>query len=424
MRRLGRLSGGVAAALVVQAAVPGVSVGEAIPSSPTLASLQPANASRLWEQVARDGAPLIEPDTTSENLKVTFLWRGDSHREIELSWPVWTPDRGENRLTRMDGTDIWYKTVLLPPKTRLSYQLAPDPVRGPPGDREAYRAGLVAALRDDPLNPKRMGKMSLLELPDAPDQPYVAKRSTVPEGSVHTDILHMNGRNYEITLYRPANIAAKDKTPLVVIFDAERYLTDIPTPVILDNMIHEGVIPPVSAVLIRNPTRQSRGEDLACNPVFAKVLAETLVPWVGRRLAITETAEDRVLAGSSFGGLMSVCTALTYPAVFGKALSQSGSFWWNPQGVTSTRVEDHAMIKGVRETRRKPVQIYLDAGVLEQRPGSDNLNSIYVTSAALFEALQTKGYRASFHRVAGGHDDATWRGTLSDGLIELLGTKR
>jgi len=378
----------------------------------------PANAPALWVDVR---GPLVEYGATPEApVTVTFLWRGTTQKEVELSWPVWTPDRGENLLKHIPDTDVWYKTVALPPKTRLSYQLAVDPVRGKSGDREAYRRGLRAALAPDPLNANRAGDMSVLELAGAPSQSYVARRIGVDAGRLTRETVTLNGRTYEISFYRPAGIAAEVQTPLVVLFDAERYLEDIPTPVILDNMIADRVIPPVSAVLIRNATDTSRGTDLACNDTFADALAGQLMPRVRQTMAVSDKPADIVLAGSSFGGLMAACTALRHPETFGAVLSQSGSYWWNPESEPSTAIETHYIIRWVRDHPRVPVRFYIDAGVLEQRVG-DETGSIFLTSQALSKALQDKGYVATFQPVAGGHDDVVWRGTLSDGLIELLG---
>lgn len=149
--------------------------------SPRLEALRqtlsaPGAAAEFWAGVKVRGAPLVESGPDGSAL-VTFLWRGEANREVELSWPVWTADRRENHLQRLAGGDVWFKTVRLPAGTRLSYQLAADPKRGAPGDRAAYRAGLVAALAPDPLNPHRWETSSVVELPGAPPQPWVAPRA-------------------------------------------------------------------------------------------------------------------------------------------------------------------------------------------------------------------------------------------------------
>lgn len=379
----------------------------------------PGELAAFWAGVGRSGAPLIEPGADGSRL-VTFLWRGHNTREVELNWPVWTADRRENHLERLPGTDVWFKTVRLPPDTRLSYQLAIDPKRGAPGDRAAYRAGLLAAVRPDPLNHRRWDKSSILELPDAPAQPWVAPRPGVAKGALRTLSFESQGlgNRREVTLYRPAGTVKTTATPLVIIFDADRYLSSIPTPTILDNLIASGAIPPVTAVFVANPTPDSRGVELACNPAFADMLAQELLPWVRGQAAVVADPRQTVLAGSSFGGLISACAALRHPQIFGAVLSQSGSFWWEPKGAEKPVDGRGWVARQVQSQPPAPVRFYLDAGLLESAGGPQ---SILLTTRDLGLVLATRGYDVRQTTFAGGHDDLAWRSTLADGLIHLLG---
>lgn len=356
---LAALAGGVASAAPLQS-----SRLEALRQTASV----PGATAEFWAGVRRSGAPLVEPQSDGGTL-VTFLWRGETQREVELSWPVWTADRRENHLARLPGTDVWFKTVRLPAGTRLSYQLAADPKRGAPGDRAAYRAGLLAALKPDPLNIRRWEKSSVVELPGAPAQPWVSPRLGVAQGAVTTATFESAqlGNRRDITIYRPAGVKPDVRTPLLIVFDADRYTSSIPTPTILDNLIAARAIPPVTAVFVANPTRESRGQELACNPRFADMLADELVPWIAARAAVGDTPGERILAGSSFGGLISACAALRRPETFGVVLSQSGSFWWEPEGATKPVSGLGWVAREVEASDRKPVRFYLDAGLLNFR---------------------------------------------------------
>jgi enterochelin esterase family protein len=67
-----------------------------------------------------------------------------------------------------------------------------------------------------------------------------------------------------------------------------------------------------------------------------------------------------------------------------------------------------------------PVRFYLDAGT-EEIDFSGGGNSILLTTRNLRDVLRAKGYEVHFQEFAGGHGYLSWRGTLADGLIALLG---
>ncbi|MDF5981809.1 alpha/beta hydrolase-fold protein [Pseudomonas aeruginosa] len=134
-----------------------------------------------------------------------------------------------------------------------------------------------------------------------------------------------------MTLYTPPGYDPEgQRYPLLVLFDEDHYARDVPTPTILDNLIAAGRIRPTLAVIVGNVDASSRGRELPCNEAFADMLAHELLPWLQQRYALSEEPADRVLSGSSYGGLASGCIAYRYPERFGKVLSLSGSFWWGP----------------------------------------------------------------------------------------------
>jgi enterochelin esterase-like enzyme len=66
-----------------------------------------------------------------------------------------------------------------------------------------------------------------------------------------------------------------------------------------------------------------------------------------------------------------------------------------------------------------PLRFYLDAGSEEFDVSGDR--SILVTTRTLRDVLLAKRYEVHSQEFAGGHDYLSWRGTLADGLIALVG---
>ena len=129
-----------------------------------------------------------------------------------------------------------------------------------------------------------------------------------------------NSRSVKVYQPHPSYDLPKD-APLLIAFDGDQYLSRVPTPIILDNLIAAGKIPPMRALFINHPQKQLRGKELPPNPKFAQFMATELIPWAKRELQIEPLARDTVLTGSSYGGLASMYVAQQYPHVFGKAVS-------------------------------------------------------------------------------------------------------
>ena len=392
--------------------------------SPRLAALAATLAAGgttedFWAEVAQQGAPLVEA-ADAQHDRVTFLWRG-AERNVRL---FGGPSSDHAQLARLGDSDVWHASFVVPRSTRLSYRLAPD-VPELPGSGMARRRAILATAQADPHNPKAYPERgvdafqtySMLELAQAPPQPWVEARADVPRGTVEARELRSNlmRNTRKIHLYRPAGWQpGAANNHVLVLFDAGAYLGRVPTPTILDNMIAAGVIPPTAALLIDNPTAESRSQELPPNPDFADFLAKELMPWA-RKQGIGAPAARTVIGGSSYGGLASAYAALRHPEVFGNVLSQSGSYWWSPAGE-----EDQWLTRQFVAVRKLPVRFFLGAGLFESGRGGQP--GILETNRHLRDVLLAKGYLVTHREVAGGHDYLVWRGTLSDGLLDLIGT--
>ena len=111
--------------------------------------------------------------------------------------------------------------------------------------------------------------------------------------------------------------------------------------------------------------------------------------------------------------------------VVGNALSQSGNFAWAPDRIVGPNLdattEGGWLIKEYIGRPSEPVRFYLDAGVFEADRFATG-GAILESTRHFRDVLRAKGYAASFRQFTGGHDYLSWRGTLADGLIDLIGT--
>jgi enterochelin esterase family protein len=275
------------------------------------------------------------------------------------------------RMTRLENTDVWFRTYKVRNDARFIYSLSPNDSLIPiekidPKDREAMNRRL-AGLHPDPLNPKHdPGGMpsSYAELREAPKQTWLQPLPGIRKGAVEKtpfkSALLDNTR--DLWIYTPPDFSRENgRYPLLVMFDGQSYVEAAPTPVILDNLIAKKKIPPLIAIFIGNPTSASRASELTCSPMFADFVAFEVVPWMREKYGATSDPHSIGAAGASFGGLAAAYVSFRHPEVFGNALSQSGSLWWKP----GDAADPEWLTKQYAMAPNTGARLFVEAGLME-----------------------------------------------------------
>ncbi|HEY2748997.1 MAG TPA: alpha/beta hydrolase-fold protein, partial [Polyangia bacterium] len=249
-----------------------------------------------------------------------------------------------------------------------------------------------------------------------PAQPSLLPRRGTPAGTLWRHRIAAGGPQHgrEIFVYTPAGWSPKGAPyPLFVAFDGESATFEIPTPLILDELIAAKRIPPLVALFIGTGNRV---RDLAPNESFADFVALDLVPWMRAQYHATSDPRQTVISGISLGGLAAVYAAYRHPEIYGNVLEQSGSFWWGPEhGEPEQTARDFAAAAPL------PLRFWMEVGSFElgqPRPETTQL----AANRHLRDVLRARGYDVSYREFAGGHCYVSWRGTLADGLVALFGT--
>jgi enterochelin esterase-like enzyme len=393
-------------------------------------------AEAFWKEVAATGTPLVESiENDPKHQLVTFLWRAVAETRNVLvvgSFQVGGSSPLDYAMHRLVETDVWYLTVRLPAGARFAYALSPnDPLQFEGPDAELQRQ---ATRHADPLNQHRWscrpgaskyGCLSMVELPGAVPQPWIVKNPAIPAGYVEKQKIKSELLKNErgLSVYTPPGYKARgDPYALLVIFDEDAYLDRVPTPVILDNLIAASKIPATVAVLIANPSQESRNKELPPNPDFADFLAKELAPWIHAHYNVTSDPRLTMVGGSSYGGIAATFAGLRHPEVFGNVLCQSGSFWWASDHTfdSGTATETGWLAKEFIKSPKLALKFYIDAGSFEFDSGG-NGGGILEPSRHMRDVLLAKGYEVHYQQFVGGHDYLSWRGTFADGLLALIG---
>ncbi|WP_246120239.1 alpha/beta hydrolase [Blastopirellula retiformator] len=383
----------------------------------------------FWKELEQEGTPLVEtgevvPPLASNEALVTFLYRG-AKRNVRL---FGAPSGDHDNLKRLGDSDVWYGSYRVPSAARIDYRLAPDVPELPGSEWERRRAILATAQRD-PLNPLAFpadnidvyAGSSVVELPDAPKAPWLKRRDDVPAGKTerHRFESKILGNTRDIYLYRSASYDPQATgNGLAVFFDGDVYLQEVGIDAILDNLLAAGEIRPTAAILISNPSPQSRSSELPCNPKFAQFIAEEVMPWA-KEHGLQADRQHTVVAGASYGGLAAAYLGLQHPELFGSVYSQSGSFWWAPNALKAPPTKRPAewLTREYVTAQVGDVNYFLEAGSFES---NDRIGSILTTTKHLRDVLEAKGRSVQFREFPGGHGYFYWRYNLPQGLSDIL----
>jgi enterochelin esterase-like enzyme len=127
-----------------------------------------------------------------------------------------------------------------------------------------------------------------------------------------------------------------------------------------------------------------------------------------------------VVAGASFGGLMSSYFALRHPEFFGNVISQSGSYWWSPDTNTNFlahEVEGEWLTRQYAKLPANSTRFFIEIGLNE-----GGAPSMPIVNRHFRDVLEAKGYEiVKYDEFNGGHDTLNWRGSLGEALIALIG---
>jgi len=294
------------------------------------------------EECETVGGPLVEPiEGDPEHWLVTFIWF-EKEKLDHVVIESWLEGRSiEKRVMhKLQGTSIWFKSYRVPAGLRMGYVLSPNDRRLSPYSALLTNSMVQSTWTLDPLNPKHeRGEgnrlWSVLELPGSASASWLRSDRQIPENrliELGIESEHL-GETWEVVVYTPPGFNQNPQTtyPLLVFFDGFGFANVDKIYLLLEELITNGDLSPVVATFVYNPGA-TRNRDMSCYAPTHAFLKEELLPRLQEGFRSGMDPSQTVIVGRSRSGLGAVCAAFRLPEVFGKALSQSGSFWWSPEG--------------------------------------------------------------------------------------------
>ena len=270
------------------------------------------------------------------------------------------------------------------------------------------------------------------KLPEWKPHPDAIERSDVPHGTVE-EVTGWESKVFEKTtrdwaIYVPAQYKKDQPAALMVFQDGHNY-RDVKgrwrVPIVFDNLIARGDMPPTIAVFINPGHDPSKGtpenrwrasnrsfEYDSLGDRYARFLLEEIIPEVEKRYTLSKDPEMRAICGASSGGICSFTVAWERPDAFRKVLSTIGSFT-NLRG-------GNVYPSLVRKTEPKPLRVYLadTSGDVDNAFGSWPWSNQLMASA-----LQYMGYDVRFDWAEGYAHNSDHGGALVPDAVKWLWRK-
>lgn len=259
---------------------------------------------------------------------------------------------------------------------------------------------------------------------DYPLGPDSQRQSGIPQGEVTqhkwtSKIYPGTVRDYWI--YVPSQYKAEKAAPVMIFQDgggmvAVNEKSRFRVPVVFDNLIHKGDMPPTIGIFINpgvlpavSPDQEDRYnrsyEYDALGDRYARFLIDEILPEVGKKYNLSKDPNDRAVAGSSSGGIAAFTAAWNRPDAFRRVLSFIGSYT-NLRG-------GHVYASLVRKTEPKPLRVYLQDGKNDQNIYSGHW---FIGNQDLASALEYAGYDHTFTIGTEGHNGIHGSSILPDAL--------
>ena len=398
---------------------------------------QTAIINQFWHDVQQHGTPYVEK-IDAENSRIIFLWNGPEHN-VRL---IGGPSNDHEWLTRLAGTNIWFKEAIVKNEFMGSYSFAVNvplvddylthycPHLNPDlKESRPQRRAVLQVQKLDPYNPERFIQASqksskslrnenIVALAQAPKfiDPRQYPNRVKPELKTYSLESKVLNNSRTVQIYQSKKLNNNQDYITAIFFDGQQYAELLDVPKAFDILVEQGKLPPIQAVFLSPPNDQERPKELTPNIEFSEFFAKEFLPWLDQHLPNKRNKEKTVLLGSSLGGLSSAYLALENPTEISHIVPMSGSFWWQAQKTDLP----NGMSKIIREKQKQPKQHwYVTANTYESSRNNNEL-SILETSPIVVKDLKDKGHQVEYKNYIGGHSYAIWQVVLQDALLTLF----
>jgi len=277
----------------------------------------------------------------------------------------------------------------------------------------------------DPLNSRTsesgFGLRSELAMPNYHRPAFTERQPGISTGVLSQKVISSKVLDQErpYTVYMPPNYDVSHQSyPAIYFQDGGDYLRMGKAPIILDNLIAAGTIPPVAAIFVPPVERE---QEYNCADQYVRFFCDELVPEMQRKYNLSADPAKRAVVGPSLGGLISLYIGKQRPDALGLVGAQSSVVSSvNGKGTFDARVS-YAVDPCL------PVRLHLIIGTYEDCFGTDNqgrCRDLLNPVREVHSVLEQLGYLYRYVELHQGHSWGLWRDTLVDLLVYFYGDNK
>jgi enterochelin esterase-like enzyme len=234
--------------------------------------------------------------------------------------------------------------------------------------------------------------------------------ATTVEGRGHLERITISSNTIHKSMwanvYLPEGYAGGSGYPVLYIIhgmgaNPDSWMPELGMNVVADTLIREGKIEPLIIVAPQMDESYGLGG-------YEGYLCVDLIQYIDSHYKSNTSREKRYIGGLSMGGFIALRYAFLHSDLFSKVGGHSAALEGYP-GITKD--EDNPIFIA-KNMDLSSLKVYLDCG------SSDPL---YVSTAVLFDLLQSKGVTSENHLYSGDHTGIYWKSHMREYLVFYAG---
>lgn len=293
---------------------------------------------------------------------------------------------------RVYGTDLFYYSTRLTPDARITYRFTVD-----------LQKNLTDPRNPNTINSLHFGKASYFGMPQWKEPDHITLTPAQTGEVTSLTFVTSAGDSHNVSVYLPPGYAGGDsRLPVVYLHDVRRPFRSGLLDRSLDNLITQGTIPPVIAVIVPAFARGGYNAYVGVSKreQYLKTFTDELIPYLDKQFRTDPSRSARANYGTSRGGFMATFASLRHPDLFGAFAVQS-TYW------DQTNESEKNVVIPASDTRPS-YRIYLDWGRYDARSPIEG-NDTRKQTELFSKALRDRGYTYTGGMVNDGAGWASWR---------------